>query len=221
MAEPTSGDTCHLRHEDIPLGSDGTPSQKGAVFTPLHGPAHLPSEYLRAMRDNGWVCLPSILSSEIVEGLEKVACTGRWSKQKYDRSQPPLNQNVAVAKATAEPVSLWLIRQYLKTRDIRLAHAPGVTVLTPDDGKRDVQGWHSDFPYLWGITGRVGGDRIPTGTGGELVMGVQRNICISEFTREKSVALVASFVREHYALLSECMRVTSERSIGCATEVAE
>ena len=183
--EPASSDVgCRLREDGAFVSGDGTVSTDGAVFTIGHGPAHLPSEYLRTFNENGWVCLPAILSPEIVEELEKVSCTGRWSDRTYDRTKSPLNQTAAVAKTAAEPVSLWLIRRYLQTDDIRLAHAPSIVVLSKDDGKRDVQGWHSDFPYLWGITRRVGGGRIPTDTSGALAMGVQRNICISEFKKE-------------------------------------
>jgi ectoine hydroxylase-related dioxygenase (phytanoyl-CoA dioxygenase family) len=89
-----------------------------------------------------------------------------------------------VAKTAAEPVSLWLMRQYMQTYDIRLAHSPSFAVLSKDDGKRNVQGWHSDYPYLWGIANNEGGNRIPTHKVDNLVMGVQRNLCISEFCKE-------------------------------------
>lgn len=213
-AQPTSSaGGCYLRHDGAPVGGDGASSKEAALFTIGHGPAHLASEYLRAFKDNGWVCLPAILSPQIVEELEKVACTGRWSDRKYDRSTSPLNQNAAIAKATAEPVSLWLIRQYLQTHDIRLAHAPGVVVLGKDDGKRDVQGWHSDFPYLWGITGKVGGDRIPTGKGGELVMGVQHNTCISEFTRDNGATC--------FKLGTHTLNVGPPKDWGIGTDYAQ
>ena len=179
-----SRDSCHLRHDGVFLGSDGAVSEEGALFTVEHGPADLPSEYLRTFNENGWVCLPAILDADVVEELERVSCTGRWSDSKYDTNTSLLNQSAAVGRAAAEPVSLWLLRQYLQTNDIRFAHAPGVVVLGKDDGKRDVQGLHSDFPYLWGITGRVGGDRVPIHTSGDLVMAVQRNTCITEFTRD-------------------------------------
>lgn len=154
-----------------------------APFTVEHGPARLPSAYLKTFRDLGWVCLAAILTTEIIDELEKASCVGPYSSQQYDRSTAPLNQTSAVAKVATEPVSLWLIRQYMKTAEVRFSHAPSFAILKPDDGKRDVQGWHSDFPYLWGITRRVGGDRIPTKSSGDLVMGVQRNICVSEFRK--------------------------------------
>ena len=75
------------------------------------------------------------------------------------------------------------MRGYMKTRDVCLGHAPGVLALPKDDGKREVQGWHTDFPYLWGT-----GDRIPVPSG-ELVLGVQRNTCVSDFTAENGATL--------------------------------
>jgi hypothetical protein len=116
--------------------------------------------------------------------LEQVSCTGRWDSETYERSKGALVKSIAVARAAAEPVSLWLMRQYMRTSEIRLGHPPGFAILTPDDGERDVQGWHSDFPYHWGIFATRGtGPEIPTHNFPELVMGVQRNLCVSEFRK--------------------------------------
>ena len=194
FCHPASGTVLHsetcrdgflLTHKGAKVGADATASEGAVTYTAQRGPARMPTDYLATFKENGWVCLASILSPEIVDELERVSCCGRWSDEQYDRETPFLNQTAAVARASVEPVSLWLVRQYLSTEEIRLAHSPGLAILTPDDGERDVQGWHSDFPYLWGITRKQGNDqRIPTGMSGELSMGVQRNICISEFTRE-------------------------------------
>ena len=174
----------YLSHEGTRLGGDGSATDKGALFTPGHGPAHLPSEYLQAIRQNGWVCLPAILDPATVEDLERHSCTGRWDNNTYERSKPPLNETAAVARAATEPVSLWLIRQYMQMDEIRLAHSPSFAIVPPDDGERNVQGWHSDYPYLWGIAHNAGGNRIPTHNAIELVLGIQRNLCISEFSKE-------------------------------------
>ena len=182
------GDTAtgHLlrRGEAEWIAADGTLGMASAAanFVPAHGPEKLPSAYLDEFRRNGWVCLNSILAATIIDDLARVSCTGAYSQRRYDRSRHPLSQSPAVARTAAEPVSLWLIRQYLGTDDIRLGHAPSLAILSQDDGERDVQGWHSDFPYLWGIGGRVAGERVPV-LPGELVLGVQRNVCISAFTR--------------------------------------
>lgn len=152
-------------------------------FSAHRGPAHKPSDYLSAFRDQGWVCLPAILDPDLVADLERTACSGPHSGKTFDFRTPPLLHNASVAKASLEPVSLWLTRQYMATPEIRFAHSPSFAILSPDDGKRDVQGWHSDFPYLWGITRKVGGNRVPTQTSGDLVLAVQRNICVSEFTK--------------------------------------
>ena len=50
-------------------------------------------------------------------------------------------------------------------------------------GVREVQGWHTDFPYLWGT-----GDRVPVPSG-DLVLGMQRNVCVSDFTRENGATI--------------------------------
>jgi ectoine hydroxylase-related dioxygenase (phytanoyl-CoA dioxygenase family) len=93
-----------------------------------------------------------------------------------------------MAKTAAEPLSLWLMRQYMQTNEIRLGHTPSLALLSQDDGKRNVQGWHSDFPYLWGISRSIDEERHPITDGrvptpsGPTVLGIQRNVCISPFT---------------------------------------
>lgn len=181
-----SGSGCYLHYNGTQLARNGTVAvDKGAVFSPGHGPAHLPSEYLKTLQENGWVCLPSIIAPDVVQELERISCTGQWDHETYDRSTGALVKGVAVAQAATEPVSLWVMRQYMRTSEIRLGHPPGLAILAPDDGERDVQGWHSDFPYHWGIFATRGtGPEIPLHNFPELVMGVQRNLCVSEFRKE-------------------------------------
>lgn len=169
-----------LRFGDAEVGEDGSPG--AADFTVGHGPEQLPSEYLRTLKENGWVSLACVLPPEVVDGLQQVGCVAAYEGRTPER-KPPLAQHPAVAKVTVEPVSLWLTRQYMHTRDIRLGHPPGVSALSRDDGKREVQGWHTDFPYLWGT-----GDRIPLPSG-DLVLGMQRNVCVSDFTRANGATL--------------------------------
>ena len=184
-SEPTTSENgCYLRHNGNILASDGSVGNESAVFSAGHGPAHLPSESLESFKQNGWACLPSIIAPDVIEALERVSCTGRWEEGTYDRSIPPLNQTAAVAKIATEPVSLWLMREYMQTQEIRLGHSPSFAILPKDDGKRNVQGWHSDFPYLWGIAGSEVVNRIPVHKVDGLVMGVQRNLCVSEFRKE-------------------------------------
>lgn len=156
--------------------------KEGGPFHIARGPEYLPSTYLQFFKEHGWVCLNSILAPEIVLGLEKITCTDRFEHLEFNTSTPPLNQSPFIAKAAAEPLSLWLMRQYMQTDDIRLAHTPGLAILDPDDSKRNTQGWHSDYPYLWGITGHQQDSRVPTASG-STVLGVQRNVCISDFTK--------------------------------------
>ena len=177
----------HLTFDGQPvnkIGEIGTP----ATFTIGHGPEKMPSEYLEFFQAHGWVCLTSILPPDVLEELERVSYTDRYQDRKFDTSAPPFNQSPAMAKTAAEPVSLWLMRRYMQTDEIRLGHTPSLAIVGKDDGKRNVQGWHSDFPYLWGISGSVneGRETIPDGRvptpSGPTVLGVQRNVCISPFT---------------------------------------
>lgn len=179
-----TGDGFKIRNANEFLGGDGNPSISGDEFVSQRGPAHRPSTYLAQLDAEGWVCLPSILPPDVVAGLEQVACTGKWANDKIDWAVSPLAKHPAVAMASAEPVSLWLTRQYMGVSNIKFGHAPSLAVLGKDDGERDVQGWHSDFPYLWGITRGGKGGRIPEHKVDNLVLGIQRNICISAFTRE-------------------------------------
>ena len=154
-------------------------------FVPAHGPERLPSDYLRSMRRDGWVCLTHVLAPEVLDGLQQVACTDAHAQRERDRSQQQLNQHVAVGRTAAEPVSLWLVRQYMRTDDIRFGHTPALIVLGQDDGKRNVQGWHSDYPYHWGI--RVAA-QVPTHSG-STALGVQRNVCVSEFAEARGATV--------------------------------
>lgn len=154
--------------------------EESQYFHATHGPANLPSDYLATFREQGWVCLTQIIDDKTLQQLERTAATDRFAHLQMDRTQPAICQNAAVARTVAEPLSLWLIRQYMQIDDIRLSHVPGFAVLGQDDGKRNVQGWHSDFPYHWGVPAR---GLVPTPSG-ETVLGVQRNVCVSPFTRE-------------------------------------
>ena len=164
---------CHLTHEGVAVEPEGGP------FALVHGPERLPSEYLHHLREHGWVVLVSILAPEIVQALQRIAGTDGYTVRSQDRKRRQLCQGSALAKTAVEPISAWLSRSYMQTDDIRMAHSPGVGVLTPDDGKRTVQGWHSDYPYHWGINAH---GKVPTPSG-QTVMGVQRIVCVSEFTK--------------------------------------
>ena len=128
--------TCTLR-----MGADDM------RFQVSHGPERLPSEYLEDLRRDGWVCINSILPPDIVERLERVACTGRYEHHEQRNDMPKICQDAAVGKAVAEPVSLWVLRAFLQTRDIHLGHPPGFNVLPPDTVAQAGRRWHSDIPY--------------------------------------------------------------------------
>ena len=168
-----------LSVDGVPLDIEGQRDKISAPYSIVQGPEKLPSEYLEHLTTNGWVCLAEILSPDIVDSLQRIACTDGYSERSPDRSLRQICQGSALAKTAIEPISVWLARQYMQTDDIRLAHSPGIGVMTPDDGQRVVQGWHSDYPYHWGINAA---GKVPTPSG-KTVMGVQRIVCVSEFTK--------------------------------------
>ena len=141
-----------------------------------HGPGALPSEYLAHLRGEGWVCLTGILPPDTVDELQRAACTDAYEHLEFNNRVPRICLHPAVGRTVAEPISLWLIRQYMGTGNIRLGHPPGFAVLLPDDGKRRVQGWHADFPYNAANTDREYKRTAPP-------VAVQRNVCISDFTK--------------------------------------
>ena len=102
------------------------------AFTVVHGPAELPSVYLARFKEQGWVVLPKVLNDGIVKEMQALA------ELPPDRT-PPLCQGSVVARASTEPLSLWLMREYMGTQDIRFAHTPAVQLLSKEDGL--VQGW--------------------------------------------------------------------------------
>ena len=141
------------------------------------GPEELPSVYLEHLKREGWVCLTCVLPPAIVDGLQRVAGTDTYEHLEMDNSSPKVCQHSAVGKAITEPISLWLIREYVGTRDLHLGHPPGLTALPPYDGKSRVQGWHADIPYIPSIGGNPVADRDGP------VKAVQRNVCVSDFTK--------------------------------------
>lgn len=141
------------------------------------GPERLPSAYLEHLQREGWVCLTCLLTPEIVAGLQRVACTDAYEHLVPDSDSPKVCQHRAVGQAISEPVSLWLIRQYLGTRNLHLGHPPNPTALPPYDGRRRVQGWHADIPYIPSIGGHAVADRRGP------VKAVQRNVCVSDFRK--------------------------------------
>ena len=148
-----------------------------ANFQVIPGPSRLLTELAEEFSTQGWVCLPGILSAETVQELAAVAGTAIGVKF------GGLTERGAVARAVAEPISLWLCRYYLGTPQIKIAHPPSIAVVAKDDGEMDVQGWHCDYPYLWGIT-----DSVPQAAS-DIVLGVQRNVCITDFSRTNGATL--------------------------------
>jgi ectoine hydroxylase-related dioxygenase (phytanoyl-CoA dioxygenase family) len=169
------------------VGADGAPGP-AADFFAGHGPEKRPSEYLAAFRETGWAALTCILAPDVVQGLQRLGGVDAYESAGDVPRDQQLAADPALARATVEPVSLWLCRQYMRVADIKLGHPPGVTALTPDDGERPVQGWHGDFPYMWGSDRSAGAYRVPPGAD-DLVLGIQRNICVSDFRLENGATV--------------------------------
>ena len=111
VKESADANISRLTLDGHTLDDVGGPSSTGVLYNVEHGPEKLPSEYFEFFRKNGWVCLTSILPPLLLEELEKVACTDRFAHLKFDRSSGPFSQSWGIARAAAEPVSLWLIRE--------------------------------------------------------------------------------------------------------------
>lgn len=174
-------DRSNIDVDDQDLVAYTSESNLSGNYIVKHGPAQRPSTYLEKLQSNGWVCLTQILPDDLVERLEKSASTDRFEDEEFDWNRCRFDNNAALVEVAAEPISLWLLREYMETEDVRLSHTPAFVRLKQDDGKRNVQGWHSDYPYHWG-TGHTGS--IPHGTG-RARLGVQRNVCVSPFSRER------------------------------------
>lgn len=163
---------------DIDAGLCTLPSDlDNGRFNIVHGPEKLPSEYLDHLRREGWVCLTCVLPPDIVDGLQRVAGSDHYEGAPPISDMPMVCRHSAVGRAICEPISLWLIRQYVQTRDLHLGHPANCRSLPPWDGKRPVQGWHSDIPYIPSVGGNLVADRKGP------IKAVQRNVCVSDFTK--------------------------------------
>ena len=155
----------------LSIGSDAV------TFAISQGPEKLPSEYLEHLKREGWVCLTCILPPQIVDGLQQVAATDRYEHLERRTDTPNICQHSAVGRALCEPISLWLIRQYLQTRDLHLAHPPNCIGLPPYAVVSQPRAWHVDIPYIPSVGGNPVADRKGP------IKAVQRNVCVSDFSK--------------------------------------
>ena len=155
--------------------ANGSALERGLTAVVETGLSSLPSEFLSHFIENGWVCIPEAVTGETLANLESLAMGQDGGSGAFENDHNVLQRAIAVARACTEPVSLWLIRQYLQADTVRLAAPPALSVIPRDDGSNDVLGWHTDYPYSGGIL-----DSIPPGPG--FPMAVQRILCISPFT---------------------------------------
>ena len=159
-------------------GETGAP----ADFTINHGPEFLPSHYLELLNKQGWVALSCVLSDEVTDGLQKVGCVDGYKDRK------PIHEAPARSRSRSGKV---LGRARVVVADARIhenqGHSTGSLAwrIGSHERRRPARsaGWHTDFPYLWGT-----GDRIPVPSG-DLVLGMQRNVCVSDFNRHNGATL--------------------------------
>jgi hypothetical protein len=112
-----------------------------ATFTSLWGPDRLPSEYLEELTATGLVTMPALLAPEKVAQLQALATA--WEEPEYEGKPLVLRSSLGV-KSSTHPVALWVIKSYLKTDGVKLAHSPGFSILPPDGGTGGTQGWSAD-----------------------------------------------------------------------------
>jgi ectoine hydroxylase-related dioxygenase (phytanoyl-CoA dioxygenase family) len=163
-------------------------SVEPVTFTAEWGPESLPSEYLEAISTTGIVCMPTLLEPAVVAELREEAA----KQAEAERIGEPIRTELALRSATAikaamHPVALYVIRAYMKTEGVDLAHWPGFATLPPHagTGTRGFEGpggWHSDWPYAPGILHNYleTHGSYPT----EIPLGLQMNTCITPFTQE-------------------------------------
>ena len=78
---------CKLSTEEGFLNEEaqvGDPSE----FSVGHGPELLPSEYLKTLREQGWVSLTCVLSPSVVDGLQRVGCVDSYAQRTPERVTP-------------------------------------------------------------------------------------------------------------------------------------
>ena len=108
-----------------------------ATFTALWGPDRLPSEYLSELTDTGLVAMPALLAPDTVAELQQLAT--HWADPEFEGKPMVLRSPLGV-KASTHPVALWVIKSYLKTDGVKLAHTPIFAILPPGGGTNGTQG---------------------------------------------------------------------------------
>ena len=156
------------------------------------GPDRLPSELLADLAGEGLVCIPGLLAPAICAELLRLARATAQNLEvarlspvhQIDHETPLVLRSKVAMNALANPVALWIIRNYLRC-GFKFAHSPGFAILQPGQGTTEedsTQDWHADYPYH----GRAMGEysttfgSFPT----ELPFGLQFNTCVTEFSPE-------------------------------------
>ena len=162
---------------------------EGAPFLVVEGPRQAPSAHLDELREQGFTVVRNVMDDASIARLKVEAGRVRAERHAHESSHDgtfwmmdPLIWSADVARASAHPVALWIMRQYMETEEIHFCHQPVITTLKPADllrGTFPEEGWHSDYPYHPGV---FPGDAWPE----RPVFGVQFNICVDEFRADNA-----------------------------------
>lgn len=149
-----------------------------------------------------------MLSSEAIAEVKRVAREVREEKMAHrglfdERLSLPslLHRSPAVARAVASPVALYLMRTYLGQERLQYCHPPAVTILRPARKLLEKPyngGWHSDYPFPPTASALGHGSKehfakldkaltnagLPSWKDRGTRLGVQFNICVSEFRKD-------------------------------------
>jgi len=184
------GDHCLLLSDERPDGlfelrnDQGTAIHNEALFALQSGPAQLPSRHLAELTTTGLTVLHGIMDADAISRFKQQAAENRLHKHPEETPHDGhfwmmqgLSWSVEVARACTHPVALWLLQEYISTKDIHFCHQPVITTLKPARellGTFPEGGWHSDYPYHPGVFA----DEIwPDNP----VFGAQYNVCIDSF----------------------------------------
>ena len=153
------------------------------------GSEQTPSAHLEELRNQGFTVVPDVMDDASIARLKVDARRVRAERHADESSHDgnfwmmdALIWSANVARACAHPVALWIMRQYMETKEIHFCHQPVITTMKPAEALRGTfpdEGWHSDYPYHRGV---FPGDAWPA----RPIFGVQFNICVDAFRADNA-----------------------------------
>ena len=201
------------------------------VFAVREAPTRLPSAHLAELENQGWTVVSNVLTPAMLENLvanvnivrEQAADKEARVKAAQDDRPYRSNDNVirprafmgegesflsmtpTVTQSLVNPVSLWLIENYLGVDSIHYCQGPAISILRPaektgESDRVEPGGWHSDYPYpltseTVAHTSMLGPEefekldasivpRFPDWKKRTTRLGMQFNIALTDFTPE-------------------------------------